>query len=258
MDRISQQHLSQMANRKIIGVIPARWESSRFPGKPLAMICGKPMIAWVYERCKLVEELSAVYVATDDERIYDACAEMGMEVIMTSTEHRTGTDRIGEVAKKVEGELFINIQGDEPLIEPQMIRDLIAAFADENVQYATLRKRIEDREEIEAPSTVKVVVDQNEDALYFSRSVIPSLARDERAAVYRHVGIYGYTREFLQTFVALPQTPLEKAESLEQLRALEHGYKLRVKKTQYDTIGVDMPEHIARVEQIMQNNQSNK
>lgn len=247
-----------MVKAKIIGVIPARWESSRFPGKPLAMICGKPMIAWVYERCKQVEELSAVYVATDDDRIYDACRQMGMEVIMTSTEHRTGTDRIGEVAKKVEGELFINIQGDEPLIEPQMIRDLIAAFADENVQYATLRKRITDKAEIEAASTVKVVVDQNEDALYFSRSVIPSLARDEKAAVYRHVGIYGYTREFLQTFVALPQTPLEKAESLEQLRALEHGYKLRVKKTQYDTIGVDMPEHIARVEQIMQNNQSNK
>lgn len=232
---------------KIIGVIPARWESSRFPGKPLALIMGKPMIWWVYRQCMKVTELDAVYVATDDARIFNACRDMGLQVLMTSSIHRSGSDRVGEVARAIDGDIFINIQGDEPLIEPQMIRDLIAAFDDHEVYYATLRKRITDRAEIEAASTVKVVVDQNEDALYFSRSVIPSQSRDAEATVYRHVGIYGYTRDFLLRFIALPQTPLEKAESLEQLRALEHGYKLRVLETQYDTIGVDLPEHIQQV-----------
>ena len=237
--------------RRIIGVIPARWQSSRFPGKPLALIAGKPMIWWVYQQCVKVAELSAVYVATDDRRIYDACIKMGLNVMMTASTLRTGSDRVGEVAEKVNGDIFINIQGDEPLIEPQMIRDLIAAFKDTTVQYATLRKRTTDKAEIEASSTVKVVVDQHEDALYFSRSVIPSDARDCQAQVYRHVGIYGYTRDFLLRFIALPQTPLEKAESLEQLRALEHGYKLRVLETQYETIGVDLPEHIQQVEALI-------
>lgn len=236
---------------KIIGVIPARWESSRFPGKPLALIMGKPMIWWVYRQCMKVTELDAVYVATDDARIFNACRDMGVQVLMTSSIHRSGSDRVGEVARAIDGDIFINIQGDEPLIEPQMIRDLIAAFIDHEVYYATLRKRITDRAEIEAASTVKVVVDQNEDALYFSRSVIPSQSRDAEATVYRHVGIYGYTRDFLLRFIALPQTPLEKAESLEQLRALEHGYKLRVLETQYDTIGVDLPEHIQQVEALI-------
>jgi len=236
---------------KIIGVIPARWESSRFPGKPLALIMGKPMIWWVYRQCMKVTELDAVYVATDDARIFNACRDMGLQVLMTSSIHRSGSDRVGEVARAIDGDIFINIQGDEPLIEPQMIRDLIAAFDDHEVYYATLRKRITDRAEIEAASTVKVVVDQNEDALYFSRSVIPSQSRDAETTVYRHVGIYGYTRDFLLRFVELPQTPLELAESLEQLRALEHGYKLRVLETQYDTIGVDLTEHIQQVEALI-------
>lgn len=237
---------------KIIGVIPARYQSSRFPGKPLALILGKPMIWWVYQQCIKVPELDEVYVATDDERIYKTCEQLGMRVVMTSEQCHTGTDRVGEVAEKIAGDLFVNIQGDEPLIEPQMISDVIGIFRDDTVYYGSLRKQITDEEEISAQSTVKVVVDKNEDALYFSRSVIPSNVKDGRLArVYRHVGIYAYKREFLQTFIQLPPTELEAGEGLEQLRALENGYKLRVHETQFDTIGVDLPEHIPMVEKLI-------
>lgn len=237
---------------KTIGVIPARYQSSRFPGKPLADILGKPMIWWVYQQCIKVPELNEVYVATDDRRIYDVCEQYGIQVIMTSDQCRTGTDRVGEVAAKVDGDLFVNIQGDEPLIEPQMIRDIIGIFNDESVYYGSLRKQITDEAEIQAPSTVKVVVDKNEDALYFSRSVIPSNVKDGKLArVYRHVGIYAYKRDFLQTFIQLPPAELEAGEGLEQLRALENGYKIRVHETQFDTIGVDLPEHIAMVEELI-------
>ena len=237
---------------KIIGVIPARYQSSRFPGKPLALILGKPMIWWVYQQCIKVPELDEVYVATDDERIYKTCEQLGMRVMMTSEQCHTGTDRVGEVAEKIAGDLFVNIQGDEPLIEPQMISDVIGIFRDETVYYGSLRKQITDEEEISAQSTVKVVVDKNEDALYFSRSVIPSNVKDGKLArIYRHVGIYAYKREFLQTFIQLPPTELEAGEGLEQLRALENGYKLRVHETQFDTIGVDLPEHIPMVEKLI-------
>ena len=197
---------------KTIGVIPARYQSSRFPGKPLADILGKPMIWWVYQQCIKVPELNEVYVATDDRRIYDVCEQYGIQVIMTSDQCRTGTDRVGEVAAKVDGDLFVNIQGDEPLIEPQMIRDIIGIFNDESVYYGSDGK----------------------------------LAR-----VYRHVGIYAYKRDFLQTFIQLPPAELEAGEGLEQLRALENGYKIRVHETQFDTIGVDLPEHIAMVEELI-------
>lgn len=237
---------------KIIGVMPARYQSSRFPGKPLALILGKPMIWWVYQQCIKVPELDEVYVATDDDRIYKTCEQLGMRVMMTSEQCHTGTDRVGEVAEKIAGDLYVNIQGDEPLIEPQMISDVIGIFRDETVYYGSLRKQITDEEEISAQSTVKVVVDKNEDALYFSRSVIPSNVKDgQLARVYRHVGIYAYKREFLQTFIQLPPTELEAGEGLEQLRALENGYKLRVHETQFDTIGVDLPEHIPMVEALI-------
>ena len=242
-----------MSNKmKIIGVIPARYQSSRFPGKPLALILCKPMIWWVYQQCVKVPELDEVYVATDDERIYKTCEQLGMRVVMTSEQCHTGTDRVGEVAEKIAGDLYVNIQGDESLIEPQMISDVIGIFRDETVYYGSLRKQITDEEEIRAQSTVKVVVDKNEDALYFSRSVIPSNVKDgKQARVYRHVGIYAYKREFLQTFIQLPPTELEAGEGLEQLRALENGYKLRVHETQLDTIGVDLPEHIPMVEKLI-------
>ena len=242
---------------KILGVIPARYQSSRFPGKPLADILGKPMIWWVYQQCLKVPELDEVYVATDDERIFNTCTQLGIRVIMTSDQHRSGTDRLGEVASRIEADVYINIQGDEPLIEPQMIRDLIGIFADSSVYYGSLRKQITDEAEIQASSTVKVVVDKNEDALYFSRSVIPSNVKDGKLVrIYRHVGIYAYKRDFLMTFIQLPPSELETVEGLEQLRALENGYKLRVHETQFDSIGVDLPEHIALVEQAILRNQS--
>lgn len=237
---------------KIIGVIPARWQSSRFPGKPLVDILGKPMIWWVYQQCLKVQELDEVYVATDDERIRLMCEKYNMRVIMTSDKHKTGSDRVGEVATKVEGDLFINIQGDEPVIEPRMIRDVIGIFRDESVYFGSLRKHITNEDEIKAQSTVKVVVDKNEDALYFSRNVIPSNVKDGKLArVFRHVGIYAYKRDFLLRFLNLPQTELELGEGIEPLRAMENGYKIRVHETQYDSIGVDYPEHVKLVEDVI-------
>lgn len=235
---------------RVIGVIPARYKSSRFPGKPLVDICGKPMIWWVYQQCLKVKEIDELYVATDDSRIQDACNMYGMKVIMTSDKHMTGSDRVGEVATKVEGDLFINIQGDEPCIEPRMIQQVIEIFQeDSSVYFGSLRKEITDKAEIEAYSTVKVVVDCNDDALYFSRNVIPSNIKDGvLARVFRHVGIYAYTKDFLLKFVNMQQTELELGEGIEPLRAMENGYKIRVRETEFESIGVDLPEHVQLVE----------
>lgn len=237
---------------KVIGVIPARYKSSRFPGKPLVDICGKPMIWWVYQQSLKVPELDEVYVATDDERIKQVCVEYNMNVIMTSSGHNTGTDRVAEVASRVEGELFINIQGDEPVIEPRMIQQVIEIFEDETVYFGTLKKEITDLEQIKSTSTVKVVTDCNEDALYFSRSVIPSNIKDGRLArVFRHVGIYAYKKDFLLNFTQMQQTELELGEAIEPLRAMENGYKIRVRETEYESIGVDLPEHVKQVEKVI-------
>ena len=237
---------------KVIGVIPARYSSSRFPGKPLVHILDKPMIWWVYQQCLKVKELDELYVATDDERIQNTCEEYGMNVIMTSTEHKTGSDRVGEVATKVRGDLFINIQGDEPIIPPEMVQDVIRIFDDESVYFGSLRKVITDPDEIKAQSTVKVVVDKNEDALYFSRNVIPSNIKDGiLAKTYRHIGIYAYKPDFLLKFVNMEQTELELGEGIEPLRAMENGYSIRVHETRYSSIGVDYPEHVKLVEKIL-------
>lgn len=238
---------------KIIGVIPARYKSSRFPGKPLVEICGRPMIYWVYQQAKKVQEFDEVYVATDDERICAACREHGMAVIMTSDQHNTGSDRVAEVAQKVEGDLFVNVQGDEPVIHPEMIQQVISIFLeDDSVYFGSLKKEITDPEEIRAASTVKVVTDDKGDALYFSRSVIPSNIKDgKQARVFRHVGIYAYKKEFLLQFSAMEQTELELGEGIEPLRAMQKGYKIRLKETTHESIGVDLPEHVARVERIL-------
>ncbi len=238
---------------KIIGVIPARYKSSRFPGKPLTDICGRPMIYWVYQQAKKVKEFYEVYVATDDERIREICEAHDMKVIMTSDQHQTGSDRVAEVAQKVEGDLFVNVQGDEPVIDPEMIRQVISLFTeDESVYFGSLKKEITDPEEIRASSTVKVVTDDNGDAMYFSRSVIPSNLKDGRLArVFRHVGIYAYKKEFLLKFAAMEQTELELGEGIEPLRAMQRGYKIRLKETEYTSIGVDLPEHVAQVEKII-------
>lgn len=175
-----------------------------------------------------------------------------MNVLMTSEENKTGSDRVGEVATKIEGDLFINIQGDEPVIDPREIQEVIEIFQDKNVYFASLRKEITDPDEITAYSTVKVVVDKNDDALYFSRNIIPSNKKDGPIArVFRHVGIYAYKKDFLLQFINMPQTELELGEGIEPIRALENGYKMRVKETMYSSIGVDYPEHIKLVEEVI-------
>ena len=238
---------------KIIGVIPARYKSSRFPDKPLVDICGKPMIYWVYRQAMKVKEFNEVYIATDDERIRAACDQYGMKVIMTSDKHNTGSDRVAEVAEKTDGDLYVNVQGDEPVINPEMIREVISIFQeDETVYFGSLKKEITDSDEIQATSTVKVVTDDKGDAMYFSRSVIPSNLKDGKLArVFRHVGIYAYKKEFLLKFAAMEQTELELGEGIEPLRAMQKGYKMRLKETTYSSIGVDLPEHVALVEKII-------
>jgi 3-deoxy-manno-octulosonate cytidylyltransferase (CMP-KDO synthetase) len=208
------------------------------------------MIWWVYQQCLKVKELDEIYVATDDARIEKVCLENDMKVILTSDKHETGSDRVGEVATKVSGDLFVNIQGDEPLIDPREIQEVISIFKDETVYFGSLRIAITDPKEIEATSTVKVVVDKNSDALFLSRNVIPSNSKGGPVArVFRHVGIYAYRRDFLLKFVQMPQSELELGEGIEPLRAMENGYKFRVKETAYASIGVDYPEHIQLVEE---------
>ena len=237
---------------KIIGVIPARYKSSRFPGKPLVDIGGKPMIWWVYQQCLQVKELDEIYVATDDKRIENTCKKLGLNVIMTSEKHETGSDRVGEVAQNVEGDLFVNIQGDEPLIDPREIQEVIKIFDDSDVDFGSLRIEISNPDEIQALSTVKIVVDKNDWALFMSRNVIPSNSKGGPIAkVYRHVGIYAYRKNFLLKFINMEQTTLELAEGIEPLRALENGYKFKVKETTYQSVGVDYPEHVQLVENVL-------
>ena len=233
---------------KVVGVIPARYGSSRFPGKPLADICGRPMIWWVYRQALKVEQFADVFVATDDERIQAVCEQYGMKVVMTSSEHPTGSDRVAEVASKVEGDLFINIQGDEPLMEPEMVRQVIRLFDDPEVYFGSLKKKVTDPAVIAADSTVKVVTDDLNNAMYFSRNPIPSGLKDtDHVDVYKHVGIYAYKREFLLKFGAMPQSSLELAECVEPLRAMQAGYKMRFTETEYENISVDYPEHLEQV-----------
>lgn len=238
---------------KIVGVIPARYKSSRFPGKPLADICGKPMIWWVYNQAVKVTEFDSVYVATDDEKIKSVCEQLDINVIMTSDKHPTGTDRVAEVAEKIPADLYVNIQGDEPIIDPNEIKEVIGIFENTDVYFGSLRKEITDIDEIAAKSTVKVVVDKNDNALFFSRNIIPSNIKDNTySRIFRHVGIYAYRKDFLLEFIKLPQSELELGEGIEPLRALENGYKICVKETKYDSIGVDYPEHIKIVESEIQ------
>lgn len=240
---------------KIIAVIPARYQSSRFPGKPLAVIAGKPMIQHVYERVKRVERIEKVVVATDDERIYDVVQGFAGEAVLTG-ECNCGTERVYETVKEERCDIIINVQGDEPLIHPQMINELIDTIVNRNVPMATLCKELTTQEDIINPNIVKVVMDFQGDAIYFSRNPIP-FNRDNIADIryFKHIGIYGYRKEFLGQYVNMPKSPLECAENLEQLRVLENGYKIAVAETQYDSIGVDLPEHIQQIEEMLKNGQ---
>lgn len=238
---------------KILCVIPARFASTRLPGKPLADIAGKPMIQHVYERAKLAELPFDVIVATDHELVYKTVLNFGGKAMMTAPDHPTGTDRLAEVAAGYpDVDVLVNIQGDEPLIAPEVIDRLAGAFENNSeISMATLMTRMGE-EEYNNPNAVKVVTDQNGYALYFSRSLIPYPRKaDKNFAVYKHVGIYAYRRDFLMKFANLPSTPLEQAESLEQLRALEHGYKIKVLETDHQFIGVDTPEDLEQVNKLL-------
>ena len=237
---------------RAVAVIPARFASSRLPGKPLADIAGRPMIEHVYRRAAEAPGIDAVVVAADDERIAAAVEKFGGIVRLTKSMHRTGTDRIAEVAGDLSCDVVVNVQGDLPLIEPGMIAEVLEPLiSDATVTMSTLRQATSDLSDISSPHVVKVVVDNRDDALYFSRSAIPFRRGDGPAKagcyVYKHIGLYGFRRDFLLTFAGLPQTPLEQAESLEQLRALEHGFRIRAVATQYESIEVDTPEDLERV-----------
>jgi 3-deoxy-manno-octulosonate cytidylyltransferase (CMP-KDO synthetase) len=249
-----------MCHVKIVGIIPARYASTRFPGKPLAPVAGKPLIQRVVEQCQKAESLSEVIVATDDARIADA-AKKFCRVEMTRAAHPSGTDRIAEVAARCACDAVVNIQGDEPLIEPSVIDAVAGALRDNEM--STAATRIKNPAELDNPNVVKVVVNAAGRALYFSRRTIPYLREaasgsvSEQLAAFaflKHLGIYGYRRETLLRLVKFPVSPLEKAEKLEQLRALENGIQIAVVKVDYDGVGVDTPEDVARVEKILTTN----
>lgn len=240
---------------KFLGVIPSRYASTRLEGKPLKDICGHTMIEWVYKMTKL-SNLDEVVVATDDERIYKEVERFGGKAILTSKEHENGTSRIAEVCTKYEDyDVIVNVQGDEPLIEPEMINSIINSFKeDDTISMSTLKYKIDTMEEIENPNYVKVITDKKGYALYFSRSVIPYPRKLDIQNYYKHVGIYGYKRDFVVEYAKMEPTPLELSESLEQLRALENGYRIKVIETPYKIIGVDTQEELEKVREYIKEN----
>jgi 3-deoxy-manno-octulosonate cytidylyltransferase (CMP-KDO synthetase) len=250
-----------------IVIIPARYDSTRFPGKPLSSLKGKTLIQHVYENSKSARLIGDVIVATDSEAIFEKVLSFGGKVVMTDRAHSSGTDRIAEVAASIDYEVVVNVQADEPLIRPQMIDDVVSLLSDARASLGTLIKRITDPREIIAPNVVKVVFDKEGFALYFSRSPIP-FHRDEWGSLkdlltsnelqaltphswYKHVGIYSYRREALLALSKMEPTELEKREKLEQLRALENGMKIKVRETFFETYGVDTPEDLERVEKCL-------
>ncbi|MFZ7112183.1 MAG: 3-deoxy-manno-octulosonate cytidylyltransferase [Desulfatiglandales bacterium] len=241
---------------KTYAFIPARYGSSRFPGKPLALIAGVPMIRHVYERAALCPEIDKVFVATDDERIRQCVLEFGGEVMMTRGDHPSGTDRITEAARMINAEhddLIVNIQGDQPLFNPAVISALVSPFKeDPTLPMSTLMCRIADEKDLSNPNHVKVVLDREGYALYFSRAPIPFYRNpDPSDRHYKHLGLYAYRMDFLSTFVDLPAGRLETAEKLEQLRALENGYRIKVLETPMNSIEVDTPGDIGKVEDLL-------
>lgn len=246
-----------------IVIIPARYDSTRFPGKPLYPLKGIPVIQHVYENAQRARLADDVIVATDSETIFERVLAFGGKAVMTDKKHPSGTDRIAEVAASINCDIIVNVQGDEPLVRPEMIDDVITILDDERASIGTLIKRIENPDEIIDPNVVKVVFDKEGFALYFSRAPVPYY-RDEWKHItnirhstfnmqhcFKHVGIYGYKRNILLALAAMEPTKLEKIEKLEQLRALENGMKIKVKETLFETCGVDTPEDIERVEKCL-------
>jgi 3-deoxy-manno-octulosonate cytidylyltransferase (CMP-KDO synthetase) len=245
-------------NMKTVVIIPSRYGSTRFPGKPLAHIAGKPMIKWVCEKAEQAKNVTDVYVATDDRRIYDTVLGFGGNAVMTSEENRSGTDRVGEAAEKMDlgqDDIVINVQGDQPFFNPHCLDQLVEPILrDSDLFMSTLAFKIVDKNEITNSKDIKVTFDNQGYALYFSRSPIP-FGRDPRIPfdTYKHLGFYAYTRRFLDIFRTLPEGNLEKIEKLEQLRAIEYGHRIKVVITEYDSPEVDLPEDIARMEKIIGN-----
>ena len=244
---------------KFIGIIPARYASTRFPGKPLAILGGKTVIQRVYEQ--VVGVLGEAFVATDDERIRQAVEAFGGKAVMTRTDHKSGTDRIQEAAENIgtTADVIINVQGDEPFIQQSQLATVKALFDDPQVQIGTLGKPFESMDAVENPNSPKIVCDMNGYAMYFSRSVIPYVRGKEPSAwlehfpYLKHLGLYAYRREVLAEITKLPQSPLELAESLEQLRWLQNGYRIKVGLTDVETVGIDTPEDLLRAEEFLKN-----
>ncbi|HTZ10961.1 MAG TPA: 3-deoxy-manno-octulosonate cytidylyltransferase [Candidatus Margulisiibacteriota bacterium] len=240
----------------VIGIIPARYSSSRFEGKVLADILGKPMLQHVWERAKQALLLDDLIIACDNKEVAEAARNFGAKVVMTSTGHASGSDRISEVINPLDVRVVINMQADEPLIEPTMIDALARSLQeDPDISMSTLMKKIEDPNEIDDPNVVKVVVDKNNFALYFSRAAIPFCPANsevKKPLYYKHIGLYGYTKDFIFRFRNLPISRLEATEKLEQLRVLEEGYRIKVIETKFDTVGVDTPEDLEKVIKLLQ------
>ena len=251
-----------------MAIIPARYASTRFPGKPLALLGGKPVIQWVWENVSAMPELACAVVATDDERIAEAVKGFGGRAVMTASTHRSGTDRCGEVVRKLreEGQTFdvaINVQGDEPFVRQEQLRSLVDCFTDGEVQIATLKTAIHSTAELMSPNNVKVVCDLRGRALYFSRQPLPHVRGVEpeqwmeHHPYFKHVGIYAFRTETLEALVRMQQSPLELCESLEQLRWLENGYEIQVKETAVANIGIDTPADMALAEQYLTKERNN-
>jgi 3-deoxy-manno-octulosonate cytidylyltransferase (CMP-KDO synthetase) len=249
---------------KVLGVIPARYASTRFPGKPLTMIAGKSMIQRVYEQCSLCSMLDEVAVATDDRRIFDHVTGFGGRVFMTSDQHRSGTERAGEVLQilkkddpSLQFDVVVNIQGDEPFIAPEQIEKVVSCFRDPKTEISTLIKPVNDSGELFSPNVVKVVVNRNGNALYFSRQPIPFLRGVEKEdwqkhhTYYKHIGIYAFKSQVLELVVNLSASPLEKAESLEQLRWIENGFSIITAVTDIETVAIDTPEDLSKLTNIL-------
>lgn len=241
---------------KIIGVIPARYQSSRFPGKPLADICGKPMIWWVYQQCMKVKDFEAVYVATDDDKIYTACNSLDIPVVMTSTEHKTGTDRIGEVAEKIPADLYVNIQGDEPLLEPETIRAAILPFyEDANLQISNLMTKIHDPVDAVNFTVPKVITNKDGIGIYLTRATAPYPKGKIDYYYYKQVCVYGFKPEALRFYCEygkqFGKAKIEAIEDIEILRFIENGYKVQYVEVESDTVAVDTPNDLERVRKIV-------
>lgn len=245
-----------MSDPQVIVVIPSRYAATRLPGKPLVNLAGKPMVQRVYEQAKFAQTVHRVLVATDDQRIVDAVLAFGGEARMTRSDHRTGTERIAEVAAHEPGDVFVNVQGDEPLIDPVAIDTAVAALLeDPPAQIATVATPIRHVPDIMDPNVVKTVLDFDSNALYFSRAPVPWV-RDTQQKVHvkywKHLGLYVFQRDALLEYPTLPQGELEKIEQLEQLRWLENGWKIRVAEVEHDAVSVDVPEDVTRVEKLLQ------